>query len=183
MILLSFRGGGGSVREEIGHTIQRRNCPVFWSRAYLGWIIFSFMCMFCRSLFVLLYFFWPLCCLFFFDLRILITRLVSSNPSLYTWLKWKHIVAITKGPNRWLWFFNWYISWLHSYTKHHLIMFSVTINNSKFLNVASGYLFPETTSVPPWCVVRLPLRRICQSNGSVVWMSIIVSVVDRKKSR
>ena len=35
--------------------------------------IFSFMCMFCRSLFVLLYFFfWPLCCLFFFDIRILI---------------------------------------------------------------------------------------------------------------
>ena len=34
---------------------------------------FNFMCMFCRSLFVLLYFFyWPLCCLFFFDLRILI---------------------------------------------------------------------------------------------------------------
>jgi hypothetical protein len=32
------------------------------------------MCMFCRLLFVLLYFFfWPLCCLFFFDLRILIT--------------------------------------------------------------------------------------------------------------
>jgi hypothetical protein len=44
--------------------------------------IFSFMCMFCRSLFVLLYFFfWPLCCLFFFDLRILITPLVSSNSS------------------------------------------------------------------------------------------------------
>jgi hypothetical protein len=32
--------------------------------------IFSFICMFCRSLFVLLYFFfWPLCCLFFFDIR------------------------------------------------------------------------------------------------------------------
>jgi hypothetical protein len=40
------------------------------------------MCMFCRSLFVLLYiFFWPLCCLFFFDIRILITPLVSSNSS------------------------------------------------------------------------------------------------------
>ena len=38
------------------------------------------MCMFCRSLFVLLYF-WPLCCLSFFDLRILITLLVSSNSS------------------------------------------------------------------------------------------------------
>ena len=38
--------------------------------------------MFGRSLFGLLYFFfWPLCSLFFFDLRILITPLVSSNTS------------------------------------------------------------------------------------------------------
>jgi hypothetical protein len=37
--------------------------------------------MFCRSLFVLLYFFfWPLCCLSF-DLQILITPLVSTNTS------------------------------------------------------------------------------------------------------
>ena len=40
--------------------------------------IFSFMCMFCRSLFVILYFFLPFCCLFF-DIWILITPLVSSN--------------------------------------------------------------------------------------------------------
>ena len=41
------------------------------------------MCMFCRSLLILVYFFfWPLCCLFFFDLRILITTFVSSNSSL-----------------------------------------------------------------------------------------------------
>ena len=40
------------------------------------------MCMFCRSLFVLLYFFfWPLCCLSLFDLRILMIPLVSSNSS------------------------------------------------------------------------------------------------------
>ena len=40
--------------------------------------------MFCRSLFVLLYFFFrPLCCLFFFDIRILIAPLVSSNSSYY----------------------------------------------------------------------------------------------------
>jgi hypothetical protein len=39
------------------------------------------MCMFCRSLFVLLYFFfWPLCCLFF-DVQILIIPLISSNSS------------------------------------------------------------------------------------------------------
>ena len=38
--------------------------------------------MFCRSLFVLLSFFsYPLCCLSFFDLRILISPLVSSNSS------------------------------------------------------------------------------------------------------
>ena len=38
--------------------------------------------MFCRSLFVLLSFpSWPLCCLFFFDILILIAPLVSSNPS------------------------------------------------------------------------------------------------------
>ena len=42
-----------------------------------------FLCiMFCRSLFVLLFFlFWPLCCLSF-DLRIMITPLVSSNSSV-----------------------------------------------------------------------------------------------------
>ena len=38
---------------------------------------------FCKTLFVLLYFFfWPLCCLFF-DIRILITPLVSSNSSFF----------------------------------------------------------------------------------------------------
>ena len=55
--------------------------PVLWCSCYS---IFSFVCMFYRSLFVLLYFFfWPLCCLFF-DLRIVITPLVSPNPS------WSH---------------------------------------------------------------------------------------------
>ena len=29
------------------------------------------------------YFYWPLCCLFFFDIRILITPLISSNSSSY----------------------------------------------------------------------------------------------------
>ena len=38
--------------------------------------------MLCRSLFAILYFFfWPLCCLFFFDIRFLIAPLVSSNSS------------------------------------------------------------------------------------------------------
>ena len=54
-----------------------------WGSCYS---IFSFMCMFCRSLFVLLYFFfWPLCCLFFFDIQILIIPLVFSNSSYFTY--------------------------------------------------------------------------------------------------
>ena len=48
--------------------------------------------MFCRSLFVFLYFFfWPLCCLFFFNIWILIAPLVSSNSS------YKYSLKIPKG--------------------------------------------------------------------------------------
>jgi hypothetical protein len=59
------------------------NCLKGENKRRKEWIIyFRFMCMFCRSLFVLLsLFFWPLCCVFFFELRILITHLTSSNSS------------------------------------------------------------------------------------------------------
>ena len=56
-------------------------------RFLVGFVLLDllFICMFCRSLFVLFYFFfWPLCCLFFFDIWILITPLVSSNSSCDT---------------------------------------------------------------------------------------------------
>jgi hypothetical protein len=61
-----------------GGTANSSGAPEFlWGLCYS---IFCLMCMFCRWLFVLLYFFfWPLCCLLFFDKRILITPLVSSN--------------------------------------------------------------------------------------------------------
>ena len=41
---------------------------------------------------VLYFFFWPLCCLFFFDIRILITPLVSSNSSF----NWPWVAIHTK---------------------------------------------------------------------------------------
>ena len=65
--------GAGTAHHSGAHDFT----PVFqWCSCYS---IFSFMCNVCRSLFVLLTFFvWPLCCLSF-DLRILITPLVSSN--------------------------------------------------------------------------------------------------------
>ena len=64
--------------------------------------IFSFLCMCCKSLFVLLYFFlWPLCCLSFYYLRILITPLVSYghcvvyHSIIYVfWLPFWYLVAI-----------------------------------------------------------------------------------------
>ena len=40
-----------------------------------------YVCFIDRCLFFCTFFFWPLCCLFFFDIRILITPLVSSNSS------------------------------------------------------------------------------------------------------
>ena len=63
-------------------TAYPSGAPVFTPRFLVRFVLLDlwFMYMLCRSLFVLLYF-WPLCCLFFFDLRILITPLVSSNSS------------------------------------------------------------------------------------------------------
>jgi hypothetical protein len=63
--------------------------PEYLSLCYL---IFSFMCMLCRSMFVLLYFFfWPM---FFlsFDVRLLIIPLVFSNLSSDNCLTivWRH---------------------------------------------------------------------------------------------
>ena len=68
------------VEQELRTLLEHLSSPSFyWGSCYS---IFSFMCMFCRSLFVLLsFFFLQLCCLFFFDLRILIALLVSSSSS------------------------------------------------------------------------------------------------------
>ena len=60
------------------------------------------MCMLCRSLFVLLFrVFWPLCCLSF-DLRILLTPLVSSNsayPHTTTRIKYKICHILLSAPD------------------------------------------------------------------------------------
>ena len=66
-------------------TVYHSRAPEFtpgfnWGSCYS---IFSFIYVFCRSLFVLLcFYFWSSCCLFFFDLRILITPLCPSNSSM-----------------------------------------------------------------------------------------------------
>jgi hypothetical protein len=66
-------------------------------RVFIGscFSIFSFICTFCRSLFVLLYFFfWPLYRLFFFDLRVLIT---PTNPVIsHEWGKDREVFTTSR---------------------------------------------------------------------------------------
>jgi hypothetical protein len=54
-------------------------------------------CMFYRTLFVIC--FWPLCCLSFFDLRILITPLVSSNFSHCFFLLYCYTMSYLRSTN------------------------------------------------------------------------------------
>ena len=71
-----FESFYGRQRDLVDRYGISRSFPAFtpgfqWGLCYS---IFSFVCMFCGSLFVLLpFFFWSLCCLFFLDLLILIT--------------------------------------------------------------------------------------------------------------
>ena len=58
---------------------EHPSSPLIFSGVHVARSI-NFCVVFCRSLFVLLcLFFWPLCCLLFFDLQILNTPLVFSN--------------------------------------------------------------------------------------------------------
>ena len=73
--------------------------PVFSGVCVARSLVFYIHVVFCRSLFVLLsFFFWPLtlCCLSFFDLRILITPLVFSNSSCTLYIVHVHLL-----------YFNW----------------------------------------------------------------------------
>jgi hypothetical protein len=70
------------VEQELLTLPEHLSSPPVFSGVRVTRSLVLYTCLFCRSLFVLLYFFfWPLCCLFFFDIRILITPLVSSNSS------------------------------------------------------------------------------------------------------
>ena len=73
--------------------------PVFSGvRVTRSWVLCVCFVKLCRSLFLLLYFFFlPFCCLFFFDIRILITPLVSSNSSCYTILSVKKNTVVLES--------------------------------------------------------------------------------------
>ena len=56
--------------------------PVFSGvRVTRSLVLYHYVCFVYRCLSFSTFFFWPLCCLFFFDIRILIAPFVSSNSS------------------------------------------------------------------------------------------------------
>ena len=119
--------------------------------------------MFCRSLFVLLLiFFWPLCCLLFFDIRILITPLVSSNSSLTTHalrhsleIIFRHFSSEYLTIRSMLFFYS-----LDRIVSSHLsksfcwilVIVTVVVLNATFNNISAiswrSVLFMEESSVP-----------------------------------
>ena len=87
-----------------------------------GYSIFSYMCMLCRSLLVLFYFFfWPLCCLFFCLLAIVLSVLLSFG----------HCVVCSSSIYG-LWLPHWYRQTIYIYVeilnKFHLTKWFVEIS-------------------------------------------------------
>ena len=62
----------------------------------VGFVLFDLLCV-CFVDHFLSFFFWPLCCLSFFDLRIPITPLVSSNSSYEIYIYLYIATALTTG--------------------------------------------------------------------------------------
>jgi hypothetical protein len=94
---------------EIHITVYPSGAPEFTPGCECGscYSIFSFICIFWRSLFVLLSFFsWSLCCLFFFDIRIMITPLVSSNSSYNYNMHTNGLIRSQNPPALDNWIFN-----------------------------------------------------------------------------
>ena len=108
-----------------------------WGLCYL---IFSFLCMFCRSL--LYFFFCPLCCLFFFDIQILITPLVSSD--LFCTFSFVHCVVCSSSIYR-FWLPLWYL-------QTYFVLF--------LLSIVLSFLLRYTDSDYPFGVFKLFLLLI-----------------------
>jgi hypothetical protein len=101
------------------------------------------MCMFYRSLFVhLSFFFRPLCCLYFFKSRLLITPLVSSNFSYYIKLFRVHLVM--SGIRTFM--FCRYTAVEQRFTKRDYIVIPLVWTNTPYIVVNTAFLVYEYVS-------------------------------------
>jgi hypothetical protein len=122
------------------------------------------LCVFCRSLFVL---FWPLCCLFFFDLRILITPLVSSNSSYpigssWSWLYGNWIYNYMRNPC--LSPLTWVRIPLMAYDRSEVFSGFLTNITEILLKVALCTITLIKTLITPWRKIHVHTRKVFLEN-------------------
>ena len=130
------------------------------------------------------FFFWPLCCLFFFDIQILITPLVSSNSSLNS----NHILSSTKDQtnvhNSGILCINWRLSYL-SLKKNNLILYSIFDHLTFggwgiFLFVKKSLEFNRLDYHPfstvTWCLLQKGYHCVCLSVSDTGRIQIVGSI-------
>jgi hypothetical protein len=125
--------------------------------------IFSFVCMFCRSLIVLLYFlFWSLCCIFFFNLRISITPLVFSSSTVKLSKWWLQLGV------------NWQSNRQCTATQHRKLQI-IVINCARCVIILVYLCLKVNTTPPPKNIIILPLQLV-PANPLPHWQTYVWSV-------
>jgi len=82
------------------------------------------------------FFFWSLCCLFFFDIRIMITLLVSANTSYLLWHTTRqcHVKESTKASLCYFNIFFYFSRGLTQYTTFHLYTYIQYLHDNTMQN-------------------------------------------------
>ena len=79
------------VEQELLTLPEHPSSPPGFSRVHVTQSLVWYVCFVDRCLSFCTFFFWSLCCLFFFDIRIMIVPLVSSN---FSWLYYLLILSV-----------------------------------------------------------------------------------------
>jgi hypothetical protein len=91
------------VEQEVPILPEHLSSPPVFSGVRVTRSLVLYVCFVDSCLSFSTFFFWPLCCLFFFDIRIMIAPLVSSNSSCNSNIQclWKLINWFADGGNIW----------------------------------------------------------------------------------
>ena len=95
------------------------------------------------------------CCQFLWIVHFFIGPSVLINVYLFTWWKNSHILANTKGPSIYILCISW----------------GLWYNCCEWFTLR--FVISKRTGMPPWCVARLQLNRICRNRISVSVMIIL----------
>ena len=117
------------VEQEMLTLPEHLSSPPVFSGVRVTRSLVLYVCFVDRCFSFCTFFFWALCCLFLFDLRILITPLVSSNSSLYHFI----VCNVNQMKNKICTLCTVQKSLTHIYKTAHLIH-AENINSSKDLS-------------------------------------------------